>query len=177
MSDRISGAKSKSKLRSVASWCSPAVRVVKKRNGGGNQNRAIAAAGPGSKSSRSLREEIYLLIEAEAMRMSRTRTAYQELETDGDIGRTFFSSAELILERLERHPQLGSQERQFLMCAIQAVGFALGTESLQVERNNRLRRRAKWVANILSDAMERNELALINSGFFGRDLFDRLSRD
>ena len=75
------------------------------------------------------------------------------------------------------HSELGSQERQFLMCAIQAVGFALGTESARAEKSNRIRRRAKWVASILSDAMERNELAILRSDFFGPELLERLSRD
>lgn len=187
MRDRVSARKSKNKLRSASSWCSPAVRVVKQRKGGSDQNSVIAAARPGkplitvaqssasTRRSPSLREEVYLLIEGEAVRMSRMRSARRTCEIGDEIARTFFSSAELILERLERHPRLGPQERQFLVCAIQAVGFALGTES--VERSNRLRRRAKWVANILAEAMDRDELALLHSEVFGRDLLDRLSRD
>lgn len=191
MRDRLSVSKSNTRLRTASSWCSPAMRVVKERKGGSDQNSAIAAAGSGVRPlithggslvgartrTRSLREEIFRLIEAEAIRMSRMRINYRRPEVGDEIGRAFFSSAELILERLEMHPELGSQERQFLMCAIQAVGFALGTESASAEKSNRIRRRAKWVASILSDAMERNELALLQSDFFGPELLDRLSRD
>ena len=188
MRDRISATKSNNKLRPASSWCSPAMRVVKQSNGGSDHDNAIAAAGRVTRAQgvlsvaprkriRTLREDIYRLIEGEAARMSRARVACRASDAGDEIGQTFFSSAALILERLERHPRLGPQEREFLMCAIQAVGFALGTESVRMERSNRLRRRARWVANILADAMERNELALLHSEFFGRDLLDRLSRD
>ena len=191
MRNRLSVSKSNTRLRRASSWCSAAMRVVKQCKGGSDQNGAIAAAGAATmppstqrvpplasrRRIRNLREEISHLIEAEAMRMSRMRISYRTSEVGDEIGRAFFSSAELILERLEMHSELGSQERQFLMCAIQAVGFALGTESARAEKSNRIRRRAKWVASILSDAMDRNELAILRSDFFGQELLERLSGD
>ena len=188
MRDRVSAAtKSRSKPRTVTSWFSHPLRAVKQSKSSGDQNGAIASARAGvakivspvtrRRRIRGLREEIYQLIECEAMRMSRVRISHRVSEAGEEIGQTFFSSAELILQRLERYAGLGSQERQFLMCAIQAVGFALGAESIRLDRTDRLRRRSRWVAGVLADAMERKELTLLQSDFFGPDLLNRLSGD
>jgi hypothetical protein len=181
--------KSSTKQRAGSLRCSSPLLVVTQRKSGSDRKNAITTPGTGtaptvqqapvskSRDIGSLRDEIYRLIESEAIRMSRLRISEPAFETEaGDaIGQSFFSSAEAILERLHGHGQLNPQECQFLMCAIQAVGFALGTGSSHSGKNARLRRRAKWVAGILADAMERNDLAFWHCEFLGPDLLNRLS--
>lgn len=190
MRARTSGiTKSSSKQHAGSVRCSSPLHVVTQHKSGADRKNAIATPcaettptvqeAPVAKSRDfgSLREEIYRLIESEAIRMGRLRVSEPPFETEGGdaIGQSFFSSAEAILERLNGHGQLNPQERQFLMCAIQAVGFALGIGTSHSEKNARLRRRAKWVAGILADAMERNDLAFWRCESLGPDLLNRLS--
>jgi Bacterial regulatory proteins, tetR family len=112
----------------------------------------------------SLRQDICDLVEWEANRMQEQRHFLDgALSQDGAdpaltriAGTLSFSSASVIIERLKRHRNMTDSERQFLMYAIQAVGFALGF--MQADTGlARTRGRVKQLASILSDSIQRHD--------------------
>ena len=160
---------------------SPASPVVKRRIGGSDQQNLVAAArarascfnfpSPSHQSkTRSprgkigiLREEICRLIENEAARVAKQESFHQSSpDPDWDeesqvlVASLSFLDSHSILECLARHRQIGQAEQEFLMYTIQAVGYILGMQSSLFENAAYVRRRAKQVAGILADGVQRH---------------------
>jgi hypothetical protein len=175
---------------------SPASLVVKRRMGGSDQQNLVAAArahascfnfSPPSHPSQTrsprgeigiLREQICRLIEHEAARVARQQNLRPSdpgldwvEESQIPVVSLSFSESRSILECLHRHPQIGQAEQEFLTYTIQAVGYILGMQSSLFDNSGCVRRRAKQVAGILADGVQRHgSLTPLTSSFPGLPL-------
>jgi AcrR family transcriptional regulator len=111
---------------------------------------------------RTLREEICQLIQREALRMKGHREVLTRMfrgERTGPnvtrvVGDLIFSSSQLMAERLSRYTNLNDAQQQFLLCAIQSVGFALGFVKLNPKDPVCTMNRIKQLATTLADEIE-----------------------
>jgi AcrR family transcriptional regulator len=119
----------------------------------------------GASQHNTLRQDICQLVEWEAGRM-RGHKDFLDCTLSQDsadpavtriAAQVSFASAEVIGERLRRHPNLNDEERQFLLYAIQAVGFALGFVQPDLADPARTRSRIKKLASTLADSIERHD--------------------
>ena len=82
---------------------------------------------------KSLRQDILLLVQREATRVRRGRGflgTNRRLKSNPQLAQRAFQAglafgARTIDEHLQRHEQLCPEDRRFLLCAIQAVGYAM----------------------------------------------------
>jgi hypothetical protein len=118
---------------------------------------------------RNLGEDIHQLIELEAARIKKAHTFLGKRtrgEDAADETAFDFSSADFILQRLQQHTYISSAERQLLMCTIQAAGFALGIGSQSLESADFKRSRANHIAQILAEAIEKDDSLLMQPASF-----------
>lgn len=133
-----------------------AVNVVERKSA--RPPRSSAAA-------RTLEEDIFDLIQCEIVRVATQRASMQRASVMKDCGETIvaqmgaasFSNSLDAFGCLMRHRNISQPDRRFLMYTIQAVGFVLGMRTASCGRSDRVRRRAKQVAEILAQAIEQHD--------------------
>lgn len=112
---------------------------------------------------RTLQEDIFDLIQREMTRVATKRASMQRASAKdcgetivAQMGAASFSTSTGAFECLTRHQNISQQDRQFLICTIQAVGFVLGMRTASCGSSIRVRRRVKQVAEILAQAIEQH---------------------
>jgi len=115
----------------------------------------------------NLHQDILQLVQLEVTRIRRARAVLQRslhpkcsaLHAQRPFPPYFASNERTIDEYLQRHEQLGNDERRFLLCAIQAVGYALSLNPTHQVGWGSADCRVREFANILADGIERQRVA------------------
>jgi AcrR family transcriptional regulator len=113
--------------------------------------------------STNLHQDILQLVQREVTRIRHGRTFLRRnlhpkcgaLHAQRPFPPYFAFSGRAIDEYLQRHEQLGNDERRFLLCAIQAVGYALSLKPAGQVGWGSASCRVREFANILADGIER----------------------
>lgn len=113
---------------------------------------------------KSVRQDILLLVQQEATRIWRGRAflgTNGRLKSNLQLAQRAFqaglaSGARTLDEHLQRHEQLCPEDRRFLLCAIQAVGYAVSVELPNEIGSWKPSCRLREFAKILADGIARH---------------------
>jgi AcrR family transcriptional regulator len=161
-------------LREIARTAGCSLSAVRREFGGKSEvmESVLRARGPSalprlqpSSDNTTLREGICQLIEWEAGRMWEHRELIDSIlpqdsnepELTRIAGNLSLSSSDFIAERLKCHRNVAEAERQFLLYAIQSVGFALGFVRPHVIDPVCAKTRVRRLAGILAESIERHQ--------------------